>query len=343
MNSIQKNSDALDRVLQHAMSAETVEATPLCPGAGVIAAYFDRSLNSAERIDFERHLAGCAHCQAMLAALVRTDTSVAEPKYGVARLGGWRVAAPALAAVLATIFVIGVFRHNARESEQLAALSKSQRPAARNEFAKESPIREQSPPAVGELAQNETPPAAKQEQAQRASQIGAKPKAEERRPESPQMYRMQQPLPVRPGPGVPAPASVAAGASALAGAPAPTIRDQIAARQMAGMARTESAIAPSAGKVSSLVTIAAPDGSEFWIVGRNGTVYRRDARGMTRVSSGVATDLVSGTSPAPQVCWIVGRAGTILRTTDGSHFDKIQSPTPTDLISIAATNADSAT
>jgi photosystem II stability/assembly factor-like uncharacterized protein len=91
---------------------------------------------------------------------------------------------------------------------------------------------------------------------------------------------------------------------------------------------------------AAFASISSPDRSVAWIVGKNGSVQRRDADGTTHMQhSGVSTDLVAGASPSARVCWIVGRSGTIIRTTDGEHWERIGAPTTENLTAVSASSA----
>ncbi|HEY6299951.1 MAG TPA: hypothetical protein VIW95_09965 [Candidatus Binatus sp.] len=123
-----------------------------------------------------------------------------------------------------------------------------------------------------------------------------------------------------------------AGAAAGSGAPGYQILGAApAGRQFAGEL-------PIAGAIS------APVHSVAWVVGKNGTVQRREANGaMHWQHSGVTTDLVAGSAPSATVCWIVGRSGTIIRTTDGEHWELIKSPIADNLVRATAESANVAT
>lgn len=87
----------------------------------------------------------------------------------------------------------------------------------------------------------------------------------------------------------------------------------------------------------------SPDGSVTWKFGRHGAIERFVANAMTAAHvPGVTGDLLAGSAPSSSVCWIVGRSGTILRTTDGIHWEKIDAPTLSDLVSVSAEGADTA-
>ena len=48
-------------------------------------------------------------------------------------------------------------------------------------------------------------------------------------------------------------------------------------------------------------------------------------------------------APSDTVCWAVGRKGVILLTTDGMHWERVNSPTASDVIGITAASKDVAT
>ena len=90
--------------------------------------------------------------------------------------------------------------------------------------------------------------------------------------------------------------------------------------------------------------ISPPDHFVTWIVGKSGTVQRRDANGAIHWQhSGVTTDLIAGAAPSSTVCWIVGRSGTIIRTTDGEHWELITAPSADNLTGVSARSARDAT
>jgi photosystem II stability/assembly factor-like uncharacterized protein len=90
--------------------------------------------------------------------------------------------------------------------------------------------------------------------------------------------------------------------------------------------------------------VSPPDHFVTWIVGKSGTVQRRDANGAIHSQhSGVTTDLIAGSAPSATVCWIVGRSGTIIRTTDGEHWELITAPSADNLVRVSATSARDAT
>jgi photosystem II stability/assembly factor-like uncharacterized protein len=59
--------------------------------------------------------------------------------------------------------------------------------------------------------------------------------------------------------------------------------------------------------------------------------------------AGVTTALTAGAAPSMTVCWIVGRGGVVMLSTDGRTWKRIAFPETTDLSSVTAPDARSAT
>jgi photosystem II stability/assembly factor-like uncharacterized protein len=56
-----------------------------------------------------------------------------------------------------------------------------------------------------------------------------------------------------------------------------------------------------------------------------------------------AAEFTAGSAPATNVCWLVGRAGIIFFTDDGKNWRTISPPAASDLASVSAKDAFSAT
>jgi hypothetical protein len=105
------------------------------------------------------------------------------------------------------------------------------------------------------------------------------------------------------------------------------------APQAAAMLRDSGAFYANAG-----VVVSTPEKGVLWRVGAAGVILKTADGGSswTRQASGVSVELLAGSAPSPRVCWIVGREGMILRTRDGEHWERIASPTESDLIGVEA-------
>jgi hypothetical protein len=91
--------------------SEGLLAGEACPDAGILAAYFERSLTASETSQWEAHFSSCARCQEQLAALVRTEPvseaqSAPKKKPAFSWLWDWRLLAPVGAAVVVLAFFV---------------------------------------------------------------------------------------------------------------------------------------------------------------------------------------------------------------------------------------------
>ncbi len=361
------------------MSKTAIPASPDCLHPDVLAAYYDRTLATAERDLLDAHFAGCARCQMQLAAIARADISadnsnrhaILAPHF--ASLRGWRLAIPALAAAAVILIIVRAMRPAPADRNQQLAMADRARPATEAV----APVAPASEPATeNQLAMNEPTPvappvtpnaAAVEKREALTGQVAPKIKEETKE-------KTQQSYAAAPSP--PKAAESAKSETALTQSEmSTTAAGEIAAHEAPG-AKTQpipsrafgsgafgsgalgsgSSAAGVAGSSlarrkdlyadatsSALASISTPDGATSWIVGKNGMLIRRDASGrLTREQSGVTTDLLAAAAPSAGVCWIVGRAGTILRTIDAEHWTRIASPTSTDLVRVAARDADHA-
>ncbi|HEY6421508.1 MAG TPA: zf-HC2 domain-containing protein [Candidatus Binataceae bacterium] len=144
------------RVIDASERAESIATTANCPPAELLAAYYDRSIGRAERDRLEAHFSTCARCQFALAAMARAQER-AEDGAGTAPSSArwrptWRVAIPAIAAVLAVVVVVGVMRRGGGGApvEQVAAFS-----VGAQHYAPAESAAKPAPPA-NELALNES-------------------------------------------------------------------------------------------------------------------------------------------------------------------------------------------
>ncbi len=109
----------------------------------------------------------------------------------------------------------------------------------------------------------------------------------------------------------------------------------------AGSAPSAGAQARSAVAGAGRGGVAGATSVPRWRVLATGVAERSVDAGATwqAVAVGSAAFFTNGAAPAPAVCWLVGQAGAIFRTTDGSRFDRIDSPALTDWSSIQAIDA----
>jgi hypothetical protein len=131
--------DPLAGLLARELKGATPVSAGVCPGPDVLAAYFERSLASAEMAGCESHFAACARCQEQLATLARMETAVA-PQRVAESAGGfswflhWRWLTPVLAG--AGALAIWVALRPATDPLEREARYRSTAPLRANEAAK---------------------------------------------------------------------------------------------------------------------------------------------------------------------------------------------------------------
>src|SRR5271168_5065682 len=74
---------AIDGLLRRSLARTTPSQD--CPAPDILAAYYDRALDSQETARYDLHFSTCAHCRAQLAAMVRA----AEPEVAEKKSSGW--------------------------------------------------------------------------------------------------------------------------------------------------------------------------------------------------------------------------------------------------------------
>src|SRR5262245_33152504 len=93
-------SDVPGRLLRETLQAGMTGESPGCLDAETAARYADGALNRSERAAVESHAAGCARCQALLAAMARTAPPVVSRSWFRSPILAWAVPLTAVAAAL---------------------------------------------------------------------------------------------------------------------------------------------------------------------------------------------------------------------------------------------------
>ena len=336
--SVNRDADrdaAIDRALASVLpGALDRNPSPDCLDADVVAAMVDGSLTREARATAEAHAAGCARCQALLAAMARTATD--EP--GDARLAPSRIVArltpsryfwwlvPAASVAAAIAIFIYVRPAPPAPVEQTAAVSAT-------------------PPASAVA-----PSAAKPEQPARderaANAVQAAPKKQAEPTHEVDRLAKVAPAPANaPAAQAPAPPSELRAEAAL--------KDE--ARQDVAKERAQIAPPPAPKRLNETVTVAgalaaqtieivSPDPSVRWRIVGAGVQRSTDAGATWEAqTTGTSVALAAGASPSATVCWIVGRAGTVLLTADARTWRVVPFPDVTDLTAVRATDAATAT
>ena len=309
-----------------------------CPEPGVLAAFHERTLEADETQRWLGHVADCRRCQALLAALGRTepadgvdpktDGSTASPWWR------WRVLAP-LAAVSIVVLAVWVVvdpggmrnRRVAVEDRQEPTPSLPEQAAAAMESAEARRV----PPTTGApaAAPESSTAAVTRTDATPVREVAAVPRA--------------QAAAATPTASAPLAPSAAA---ASAPPPGPT-RSAVNQPDALGLVRRTAVASDAAPPLESArfaavaapdaLLIVSPDPATRWRVVPSGAVERSDDRGATwRVQISPGERIIAGSAPSERVAWLVGENGLVLRTTDGERWERTTAPAATHLRDIDA-------
>ncbi len=350
----------IDRLLSRALSGTQSRNLPWsgapdsgCVDAETLAAWVDKGLQEGTAAQVEVHLSSCAHCQAVLATLVRTEPLPAAVESLWAR---WKLAWLVPALGTATAVALYVASRPPAPPVLEAVQSSVEQPAA-PVAAPAPPVAETAPPAQAPAtADPQTSPAVSNEarlrsgtnEVSRADRVAgaaasakAAPARESTAADNSDRREQEQTFAPQPAPSAPSPRAFGADATPAPPAPAapapPAAARPGAAAGGALSARTFTAVAPLEVRLAS--------GIERWRVAADGTAERSDDSGATwqPVPAAVSAGVRAGSAPAPGVCWLVGGGGAVWVATDGLRFRRLSFPSSLDLTAIVATDARSAT
>jgi len=355
---------AVEALLRRQQQTEPVR-TAACPDPEVLAAWAGNALDAVARENAEEHLAGCAHCQAVMAAIVQSEPVAATAPPWWSRLHlRWLV--PLTAAAAATVLWVAVepgvpdaMPPIAPESQAAQAERKdtgiSEREAVRP-AAPIGPVPESARSPAKQLSgqsstggapagnpagnregraqpREESPPA----EALADSQILAKEVAPEGVAASDEARR-QGARAAEKGAQAPPPTP-----AVDAAAPPAPLQETVGAPSTRALGR-----APGAGAFGAVAagTIASGDSAVSWRFAGPGVVERTTDRGVTwqRVELGMAGVFTSGFAPSRTVCWLIGAGGLVAVTTDGQTWRQLPPPAgAAELTSVSAEDGRTAT
>ena len=380
---------SFERLLRETLRTQAAASrAEACLDADTLAAWVDDSLAARDRAVAEAHVADCARCQALLAAVTKTTPVPAAGRWWSLSFVRWLV--PLTAVATAALLWVAVPSRSkldtgrapapavatvARAPEEATDKLRADRPAApeRQAQSRALPSSSSPPPAAPALEraarQEREAPAPKLQADRRDAAVAAPSTAVEALPAptvaltaaapppaaapstAEQVTRQQPAVAARPAEGV-------AQLSALADATGKATAEAGAARPAAAPAAApQSAVAPGAPPPVGAATlarafrgapdilIASPDTKSQWRIVSSAIVQRSTDGGSTwqAQQTGVQTALVAGAAPSPSVCWLVGRGGTVLLSIDGRSWRRIAFPEMTDLTSVRARDANTAT
>jgi hypothetical protein len=312
----------MDELLRSTLRRHAADPTAACVDVETAAAFVDGTLSARARSSAEAHLADCARCQAMLAALVRStpppDTRAWWRRPAVA----WLIPA-AVAAGAVAIWI------NVPDLGSAPPVQKMSGEVDRLDSAPiQLPVQPQMPAAPSRL-----------EAAEAIGVRDSEPSAKARSVPSPSAAavanREVRQIEANVAPPDAARAEVAT--SAAPNADTVTVSGAAPVVDTMSVARFRTALSP---------IIVSSNRFSQWRLGISGEVEHSADAGKTWQSQtiGVKATPVAGSSPSPSVCWLVGRDGLVLLTTDeGRSWRRVPFPAGTDLVSVRATDDRTAT
>jgi hypothetical protein len=342
-----------DRLVRETLEDAATTPSSRCLDADSLAAWADGAMRGTERAAIETHAASCERCQALLAAMVRTEPPAIERAWW--RRPAWVL--PFATAAVAVAIVVGV--------AVLQPERRSQPASASAEAPSRPPSVLAAPPAVNAPAPAEAAaPATTPSQIARAATPG-RHRSIDVAPQSPAAALQKETNAAAPPvPGLSASAPAAAKDAAAPAAtpalpsspvaapsPAPPYAPAAAAATVRDeTTRAERAQAFAAQPMMKAVApvplvIASPDRASRWRLA-GGTVEHTTDGGQSwqPQSTGVVAPMLAGAAPGARVCWLAGTGGVVLRTTDGgATWTRLAAADHTDLVAIEAPDETHAT
>jgi hypothetical protein len=328
-------NESIERLLRHSRAAEP-HGADACPDAETLAALADDALTAAARREIEGHVADCHRCQALTAAMVRTEASTRATR-GMAPVPWWRgrvvkwlVPVAAGATAVALWVAIPTERTSLPANPPIAdAQSAPSPPAAASTDAPASSARDGSAAAVAPAS----PPA--------SSPPAAAPA------EAPALPSRQAAAPAAASPeraaDVVQPLREEVGGRADARNEPATVEQE---RRLIDVARRVESVGVGGGVVGAVTAggldVVSPDPQRRWRIGPGSSVQRSVDGGTTWTRQEIAApaELTAGAAPTPDVCWLAGRDGVVLRTIDGGRqWQRIVFPEAVDLTGVSASSA----
>lgn len=316
-----KSADHRDRVVEQLLrqsppTASSAE-TPECLDAETMAAWADGELSGAALTRAESHVASCARCQSIAAALLRSEPPPSVAERSPRRWFAWLV--PLTAAATAIAIWVAV-PHDSERTAPAPMVSDAVTPQPA------SPTDVPSPSAQSPSQGFATPAPRPQERRERAPATAESPQRLETAPPSTAQAKAAEP----------------AAAGALSDAQARAASSPAAPSTPSPAASLNETItlarAPDAN--AGVRLIASPDSTRRWRLAGTVVEYSTDDGSTWTDVFTARAPLTAGTSPSSSICWIVGRNGVVLRTLDGRSFSVIPVPETVDLTTVGATEAD---
>jgi Putative zinc-finger len=370
----QENHISLDGPMRRILSRDSAAADP-CPSPEIFAAYFEHSLDPEETERYDKHLAECSACRAVMAGIARAGTAspAHAEQHSASRWSwsgvGWLV--PVAAAFATLIIAVAIYRisysaHKPANAEVAMSRATPAPPASSSESLAESapsapsstPLNAAAPPAsIPPLAKSQARPQVPPPPADSSTAAALSGPAEARSADQGNVERESVTTGAAPAPSSPSVGSVngssatvevteaapavVAGNAAKTPAPAKKALD---AAQAQLLTRNLAARPKAAFQAKDHLVVAAPDSSITWTIHTNHVQYSENGQ-VAPVQDFLPTNsaISAGSAPGGKVCWLVGANGAVVRATDGRSWLAANPPTNVDLTGVTATSAKSAT
>jgi Putative zinc-finger len=357
------SNDPRDRAIEAALrkGAAPLPASAECLDAETLAAWADGGLGQRTLARAEAHMASCARCQTIMAALVGSGVEFGPAPVLQVDRAWWHInlrwmapLAGVATAVLLWMVVPDTTREAARFDDRAPSPAVAPAPpgsASAPSAASPSPASPSTGASANQKATEEklartepaSPPAARQERPEerevteraRKNQAQGQPatdllaKAEER--SAPVAGVAPAAPPVRQEPSTPEADRTAPAPAAAAPSPPPQAFGTLAESVRAGTAEPA-------------IELSSRDSVVRWRLAGPGIVERSSDGGSSweRLDTGTRTVLAAGSCPSASVCWVVGRGGAVLLTTDARAWRRTSPPSSEDLNAVDARDATTA-
>ena len=292
MDTSRERDQSIERLLQQSLrTRQQDEVTGSCLDGETLAAWVDGSLPRDVLEAAEGHVADCARCQSLLAAMARTDPAVSQPKPEHARRW-WLWLAPLTAAAAAALLWVAVPEKSVAPAVPAVAVT-NQTPDANTQ-----PTNTPAPTPARERAAQ--PPA---EELRKGT---ARLEAESVRRENAAVGALAETV-------------ITTAVPVQIVSPDPSVRWRIsgAAVERSANAGASWEAVPT-GVATALTAGSAPSTMVCWLVGRGGVVLlSRDGRTWQRVPFPEMTDLSSVSAADARTASISTADGRTFSTSDG--------------------------
>lgn len=321
-----------EEALKHELQAMNARRDSGCLDAETLAAWLDGGLDATAMVSAEAHVASCVRCQALVATSARGTNGTVGTVGAQGTLNWWKWLAPLAAGAAAVTLWMVV---PGQRDVALAPIPPAA-PSAAVDSVKPAPAVQQAPSEVPAPVQPPRDTKTNQAASAQREEFSAKAREDRSRLQDAreQPKKAEAPQALQETTTVTQPSPVAGAPASL---PAPPEPPRPAASPPVTLER-------SARRSMAVVEIGSPVPAQRW---------RATAVGIERSQDGGATwtlvrptggeSITAGASPSAGTCWFIGQAGMVMVTADGTTFTRVDVPDRSDVMSIAATTARTAT